>query len=317
MSEHGQQQIKVNFPREMRVTSPEIDSIKVSTQKTLEILTRHLQEIISSVQSVDQLPALIEQLRTTVTENFSTLFTSSVEAEVLSRQAIIKVIENKTEFVQKHIDKKQQHANDAVGVITKDFELYFRQLAEEQEVFLKQLDNHVYDVIENIYQIHVDEYLKSSFPTTQYLTERISNNAKIRTSAISEMLNDAEQEIDSFVDERSACYAALDEHKIDDMQEGSYELPCYFLEVEDRETGETFIQPVLPDLYEYGVNILDDDTRLTIKTAIDEKAESLKGGSVELDLLTEICNALHHNYSIPASEVERFKTDLQTILKGE
>lgn len=317
MSEHGQQQIKVNFPREMRVTSPEIDSIKVSTQKTLEVLTRHLQEIISSVQSVDQLPVLIEQLRTTVTENFSTLFTSSVEAEVLSRQAIIKVIENKTEFVQKHIAKKQNHANNAVDIITKDFESYLKQLAEEQEVFLQKLDSHVYDITESIYPIRISLLLESYLPSINILSDHISQIAEVRTIAINNLFNKASEAIQSFVEERDDFYSELENLSINDMEEGCYELPCYFLEVEDRETGETFIQPVLPDLYEYGVNVLDDNTRLTIKTAIEEKAESLRGGSAEPDLLAEICNALHYKYSIPESEVERFKTDLETILKGE
>lgn len=315
MTQYRQESIKVNFPKEMKVTSPEINSIKESTKQTLEVLTVHLQKIIDSVQSVDELPGLIQQLRETVTENFSTLFTSSVEAEVLSRQAIIKVIENKTSYVQQHIEKKQKHADEAVNVIGNDLKMYLKELADEQEVFLQKLDSHVYETIDKIYPHQIEETLRSFLPSNQYLTDHISDNAFTRTSIINDLLNNAEKEINAFVDERNSCYSALDEHKMDDLQEGCYELPCYFMEVEDRETGETFIQPVIPGIYEQGTNFIDEDTRAAIVKAVEDKLELLKNEGIEPEGLTEMCNQLYYKYGVPASELERFKSDFQSKLK--
>lgn len=269
MSEQ-QHRIKVDFPDKINVTSPELDGLKESTRSISNVLSEHLIAIARSIQSLTELPDLIKKLRITVTENFGNLFKAGIEADVMNRQAAIKVIESKTGFVQTHIEKKKKHAVEAIGFIKSDYEKYFEAIAKEQDMFLQKLDSHAYELVEKVYPKQIQaKFSLQSLPCLDFMAEHISDSAILRTNVINTALRDAENEVDKFIEERQMFYGEVDRMGISSLAEGGYTMECYTIDIEDNETGHIERKYIFPWGFRQDVGIAEGE----FGQAIDEKAD--------------------------------------------
>ncbi len=309
------QKINVEFPKKMEIHSPELDAVSKSTNTLVKILERHLQEIIKPLQTLYELPNLLRQLNETVTHNFKALFQSSVEADVLDRQATLKVIETKTGFVETHITRKKTHASDAINQIQNDYDQYFHELAQEQEFFLQKLDSHAYDLVEKAYPKHIQEKFSfHSLPSLHFLTEHISDSASARTTAINTLLTEAEAQINHFVVARDLFYDKLDNLKIDSqMSIGSYNVPCWAVDIENLISGQTQRKYFFP----WNMNEISKETERSIEFAIDQKCITIQSQIENQPQKEVFLKELSGSISLNAEEWNRFINDCKIFIEKE
>lgn len=307
------QNIKVKFPSEMKVHSPEIDSINKTAQRISNWLHNDFKEIIKPLQVLPKIPEILRDFKEKITEQFSMLFTNMIDTQILSRHANIKVTEKKIQLVEEHIDKKETQFIELKKRITDRFQNLSNKLDEMHSKFLKQLDNHVYDIPEKIYPIQIQEKFSfSSVPTKNYIIAHTQESALTRFEVLNDGFDEAQKNIHSFLDARNNFYDELGCHNAY-LDEGQYGLPYWAVEVEDTESGEK-----RTEVY-FKWELLNEETEIPNKT-IDIMRDYAKGDfiykiSKKIDLADQnrVLEMLYKMDEIPEDEIKRFENDCKVI----
>jgi len=307
------QNVRVNFPKKMNIDSPELRTIEKSTKTIIEILSEYLKKIAEPLQVLKELPTMMGSVQKTVSDNFRDLFISNIETQVLSRQANIKVQETKIGHTRDHMEKKNSHANEMIEKVKSDYKGYFEEIANEHELFLRKLDSHAYEIVENYYPKQIQEKFSFlSIPCINFLSNHTTESAQARSSFITTCVEDAEQSIDTFLEERNMFNDDLNKYHIPNLKEGIFELPVSFIEIENIETGEKELQT----FYEW-VELGNDD-QLEIEKDLDKIVEI---GITELERpisrSQEIILKLIEDSNVSGEMAERFKKDCNTIIWEE
>ncbi len=305
--------IRVEMPDTIQVTSPELDSVKKSTQLMVDILTKYLGEFIGPIKTLEYLPELLKMINDTVTKNFQTLFTSSVEADVLSRHALIRVLESKAGYVEAHMNKKKDNAAELISMIKRDYNGYFDEVATEHESFLRMLDNHVFELVDKVYPKAVQEKFSfQSLPSVDFLSGHISNSAFARSICFGEVLNETEREVLDFVDSRAAFYQDLEESAVTGIEPGSYNLPASFVEVENVETGEIEIRVFFPwggKIGKFGYETTD-----LLRDSVREKAGLMDESDIKDQQWTSFIETIKKQNRVVDSELVRFQENCKSFV---
>ncbi len=306
----------VNFPSVMEVQSPEIEAISESTKAIADVLHNDLEKAVSSLMYLTKLPGYFEGLEKIVTEQFTNLFTNQVEATILNRQANVNVLKNKISYIEEHIKKKEQHVETTNGNITKRYSGITSDMVNEHEHFLKKLDSHVYALTDSIYPKQIQE--KFSFnvqPNINYLTSHARESAFVRTICINEDFIKSKNRIDSFLEERQLFDLKLSENAIDtSLNDGNYNIPLLFAEVENIETGEVEVQLICPDDLKSNIHI--ESWSLIEQLALEKADNIIERNGKDEAVINEICHWMEE-HEIPEQEISRFKNDCQTTKMEE
>jgi len=305
--------IKVKFPSEMKVHSPEIDSIKKTAQRISNWLHNDFKEIIKPLQVLPKIPEILRDFKEKITEQFSMLFTNMIDTQIVSRHANIKVSEKKVQLVEEHIDKKEIQFKDTKKRIIDRFQNLSNKLDEMHSKFLKQLDNHVYDIPEKIYPIQIQEKFSfSSIPTKNYIIAHTQESALTRFEVLNDGFDKAQKNIHSFLDERNDFYDQLSWHNAD-LDEGQYGLPYWAVEVEDAESGEK-----RTEVY-FSWELQNEETKIpnnTIGIMRDYAKGNFEYRNVKESNLADkqkVIEILNELNEIPEDEIKRFEDDCKEI----
>lgn len=300
--------IKVQFPKEMKVSSPEIDSILKVSEKISNWLHHDLRNIIEPLTVLKSVPDLVKQVNQTVVYQFTNLFQGQIEADVMNRQATIKVLNKKIVSTESHIGQKEENLDKTIERIDKRYESLSDQLNREHETFLKKLDSHAYEITDRIFSQQVQErFSYDSIPVTGFLADHAIVSATDRTVCIEKGFNDAYDQVSNYVEEKRMFEEQIGSYQCNLLTEGVYDLPFCFIETEDRMTGERHIECRFEcELETGGVNNeLDFLREEMIKMAVNIEPAS--------DFYSQTLAAINPYLEehLPDSERQRFLNDIE------
>jgi len=299
--------INVKFPDKMRVTSPEIDSILKASERISNWLHEDLKNIIEPLVVLQYVPDLIKEVNETVVVQFTNLVQSQVESDVINRQANIRVLNKKIISSEKHIEQKEENLDKTVERINTRYSDLAEQVNKEHEVFLKKLDSHAYDIIEKIYPHQVQErFSYDSLPGANFLADHAFVTVIDRNSCLDTGMKNAQREVLDFLESRQLFRDNLKRFNCDEIEEGKYELPYCFIEMENRNTGETKLDCWFECELESGVKNSDlDELREEMEKKAANTEFSKEAFKDTLDTLSSLLTD-----KIPESEKQRFFNDL-------
>lgn len=300
--------IKVQFPKEMKVSSPEIDSILKVSEKISNWLHHDLRNIIEPLTVLKSVPDLVKQVNQTLVYQFTNLFQGQIEADVMNRQATIKVLNKKIVSTESHIGQKEENLDKTIERIDKRYESLSDQLNREHETFLKKLDSHAYEITDRIFSQQVQErFSYDSIPVTGFLADHAIVSATDRTVCIEKGFNDAYDQVSNYVEEKRMFEEQIGSYQCNLLTEGVYDLPFCFIETEDRMTGERHIECRFEcELETGGVNNeLDFLREEMIKMAVNIEPAS--------DFYSQTLAAINPYLEehLPDSERQRFLNDIE------
>ena len=307
------QNIKIDFPDKVRVTSPEIDSISKVSERISNWLHNDLRNIIEPLTVLKFVPDLIKEVRETIVTQFTNLMTGQVETEVINRQATIKVLNRKIVSVQKHVGQKEENMDKTVGRINNRYNLLSDDLNREHETFLKKLDSHAYEIIEKVYPHQVQErFSYDALPCTNFLTEHAMVSVTDRNACLSKGYEAAEREVSGFLELRNIFHGELEEYHCSDLDEGAYDMPFCFVEMENRHTGETKIECWFECELEHGGKITELEF---LRTEMESRAMENRLTSNRFETILETFDG-QLDETLIAQEKQRFMDDMKSNLKN-
>jgi len=306
--------IKIDFPKEMRVTSPEIDSINSTAQRISNWLHQDFKEIIKPLQVLPKIPEILSDFKTKIVEQFSLLFTNLIVAQTVNRQANIKVGKRKVDLVEDHLEKKKNQFADTRKTIVARFKNLTKRIVDQHDNYLKQLDNHVYEIPEKLYPTLIQEKISNaSIPTQNFIVTHAEESALYRYNCLNSGYSLAEQSMNNFADQRSKFYKKLSEFPDAKIKSGNYGLPYWILEIEDKELGKKRLEVFFEwELENKNVNI-DKTIVEKFRSYVPIHAKnSLESTKLKKNKDNNI-NQLNNSAEIPQSELERFNKECKFI----
>jgi hypothetical protein len=235
--------VNVNFPSKMKVESPEIDSINKTAQRVSNMLHKNMTEIVKPLQILFQLPKILADMKAKMVEQFQLMFSNQIEAEALSRKANIRANEQKVKLVNEHISKKQNQIREAKERITKRYANVSQRLEKQHSEYLNQLDSHVYNITDTVYPKQVEEKFSfSTIPAQHIMMNHAMESVISRTMCLGDGFKRVKEKIINFFHMRQEFHNQIDNVLVDIVTEGDYEIPFWFAEVEDRETGKRRVE---------------------------------------------------------------------------
>jgi hypothetical protein len=300
--------IKVEFPEKIRVTSTEIDSIAKTSERIMNILHVDLKAIIEPLSVLRSVPDLIKEVKENVVSQFTNLLTGQVESDVINRQANIKVLNKKIVSTQKHIEQKEENLDKTIDRVNARYNNLGEQLNKEHETFLHKLDSHAYDIIDKIYPTQIqDRFSFDSLPSTNFLTDHAWVSVADRNSCLEKGMNNAYQSISDFIEKRNDFHKELEQYYCTEMNEGTYELPFCFMEMENRNSGETKLECWFECELETGIKNKDLDV---IRQEMENQAGNYNFTEADYKKSVKAFDRIITE-KLMASEKERFLADLQ------
>jgi len=306
--EQDNRPVKVQFPNKMKVHSPEIDSINKTAHRISNWLHEDLKKVIEPLTVVKFIPDLIKELKQTIVNQFTNLLMGQVEADVINRQANIKVLNKKIESTQTHIAQKEENLNKTIDRVSDRYSTLSEQLNTEHETFLRKLDSHAYDLIEKVYPQQVqDKFSYDSLPGISFLSDHAMVSVTDRNICLDQAFNDAHKEVNSFMEKREQFYGDLSEFECNNLEKGTYEIPWCFIEFENNKTGETKLECWFECELEKGEKESAlDELRKEMEIRAEHEKVNQEDIMATLNTMDDFLNA-----KIPEVERKRFITDFQ------
>jgi hypothetical protein len=243
--------IKVEFPDRMRVDAPEtdqaIDALKAaftSFSKQLEFTTG---KMLTSLESLTQLPQMIANLQGTVATQFHELFVHEVKVAAAGRLATMQAAEKKRQAAQESLARRESRLGEERELLSGRYGKLLGQVAGDCESRIRQLDSHAFDIVEQAYPKQVQQRFElDSTPAVKLLAEHADESAAARTLCLGEKLESmatavvgARTEIADFEAEAGRLASR------GGPAVGWHRLSCTFLELEDAVTGERRFEVLL------------------------------------------------------------------------
>lgn len=300
--------IKVQFPDKMRVSSPEIDSILQVSERISTWLHKDLKQIIEPLAVLHAVPDLLKEVNSTVVNQFTSLFQGQIEADVINRQATIKVLNKKIASTENHIEQKEENLDKTLERINTRYEGLSDQLNKEHETFLKKLDSHAYEIIDRIYYQQVQErFSYDSLPVTSLLADHAMVSATDRTICLDKGFMDAFEQVTNYVEAKQSLADDIIPFQCNELSEGIYDLPFCFIETEDRQTGERHLECLFEcelenDVLNSDLDFLREEMK---KLAIYSEPSS--------EFYSQVFSAMDPFLveNLPESERQRFLSDME------
>jgi hypothetical protein len=225
-------------PEKIQVTSPELDALNETAQRMSEWLHKDMKETVRALQVLPTIPSLLADFKTRIVEQFKLLFTNQVETQMISREANIRVLEQKEGVVEHHVRNKRKQFEEAKQRVSSRYDRLSGQQTTEHSNFLRQLDDHAYDIPEKIYPNQVlGRFSFDSVPSYRYLAAHTVESAVVRNDCLTEAYGKAAEAMSEFLNRREQFYLALGESGPTQLEEGTHELPYWIVGIEDRSTG--------------------------------------------------------------------------------
>jgi hypothetical protein len=267
----------------------------------------NVKKIITPLSFLEGLPKYFEDLGTNIVQQFTNLFTHSIEANVINRESNIKVMEKKIDFSVEHVEEKKKFAKESLGKIELRYDEMGTELAEEHEHFLKQLDSDAYNMVENIYPKQIQEkFSYSSIPILNYLKDHILESAYVRTSIIDGYEKKMTDATKSYKEELGILESSINDISLDtSLEEGCYEIPYYF--IQSKVNGDPVKTEIQFDVDNEIPSVLKQDFMEAAQDRIGLNQDKPIAKSDYSALLKELKSMTDQ---IPKVELERFMEDL-------
>lgn len=308
----------VRFPDEMKVKSPEIDSINKTAQRISNWLHHDLSKVIEPLQVLPSLPGELRDLKERLVEQFRLLFTGEITLQMKAREANIRVAEQKARLVEEHVDKKRAQLEKAEAHVMDRFKRSAEHISKDHASDLRRLDSHAYEITEAIYPEQVQaKFSYAAGPFWKALAQHAAETTVARTECLADGYDGAATEVEAFLDERQAFYDDLEAMTTDLVEEGDHGVPFWFAVVEDQATGEQRIEVHLGgELQESELPVdgnmlraLREEAKKAIATDdLTPLAENEKN-YIKLQLSEQ----LEREHGVPAAETERFRDNCARV----
>ena len=236
----------------VQVESPEIASINVTAQRISQWLHNDFVEVVKPLQVLPELPGILEDFKNRLVDQFRIHFSGQVAVQMKAREVNIKVAERKHHFLEGQVDRRWAIKRQQTERIETRFNNLAEQIAHEHSSFLRQLDQHVYQIVDEIFPEQIQaKFSFISQPFWYELARRAALSSVARSHCLNEGYEDTRHAVERFLQARQSVYeqvGALDSG----LQPGYYEIPYWYAVVEDLETGEQSAQLAFPKGFEPG-----------------------------------------------------------------
>ena len=311
-------EIRVEFPDKVKVTSPEIDSIKATSEHISNWLHHDFLEVIKPLQVLNELEDMLTHFKKEMVEQFGILFTSQIESQVVSRQASIRANEQKVKLIEDQISKKEIQFREAKERIVARYEKIAEQLVGEHAKYLKQLDSQAYEIVDKIYPDQIQEgFSFASLPAQKYLAAHVIESALTRSAALNDSYKKAKEIMTEFLKKRESFSEDIEFGVTDKLDAGDYYLPLWHIEVEDRETGDKHTELYFEwEISGNSAPISSAQSEILRAIGIDLIKNASFGELAEADKV-ELVNLLKKSHDTPENEVKRLLKDKHRISMTE
>lgn len=308
--EPPQPQNNVRVEAKNRDGDPTIDAMNEIANGVSDWLHNDLVAIIRPLQVLPEIPKYFYELKTLIVDQFSRLFTNQMAAEMKSREANVRVANEKTKFVEEHIEKKKEELDESKSRVQARFESHAESISEDHEAEIERLDSHAYKILDEIYPKEIQERLSYDSPVFwDAMAEHSSNAAAARSACLQEGNDQAASSVSSFLDKREAFYEELQDASCREAGEGVHQLPYWLVELEDTESGEHEVEVLFPwDLFDADPPV-DSKYIDALREAARENIDSGEGQALPEEVQEDIATRLAEEKNTPASEVDRFQSD--------
>jgi len=302
--------IKIDFPKSIEVESNDIKTIRVTAERISNWLHNDLRNIIAPLQVLHKVPDMLSEFQKNMIEQFSSLFQNQIETLVIARQANIKILTKKISLVKEHVSKKESQLKEAKQHIIDRYKNLRDKLIRQHVKFLKAMDSHAFDIVEKIYPKEIEEKFSFiSVPAQNYIVAHTEESALVRYSLIKEKIEETKRIIWSFLDKREDFYDAIDRYAVD-LEEGVYQLPYYYVEIEEIDTKKKRTEIYFP----FALNSNNNEEKINVQDLLVLKDAALKRGeegTEKIEGMDILINYLKNNSEIPLNELNRFVNDIK------
>jgi hypothetical protein len=301
--------INVQFPEHLEVRSKKLDAIQESTKAMADIMTNNFKYLIDSVQSLKKLPDLVEKLEMTFIEQFKLMFMTQIEADVLNRQANIRVLGKKMAFIEEHIEKKKEQARSMLDQITGRYKNLSEDLTKEHDTYQRKLDSHAFSIVEKVYPDQVQEKFSfESLPNISFLAAHADDSATVRTICLDDAYQDASKSVREFLNQRALFFNQLDDLCVDKIKPGNYSLPYWVIETEEISGGSGEFHFIYPWMISKSIKrplpslsgLLNEITNLNQEDGKNDR---------EAGIIPLLIARMKSEGSLPTDELDRFSKD--------
>lgn len=304
----SQQKLPERFKVDVEnISSPKIEAIEKATKRLSNWLHEDLREIIKSLQYLQKLPDEIGDLKKQLVKEFRKLFVGQITAEMKSREANIRVAEEKAELAEQHVERKQEQLEESQERVRKRFEKLAESVSADHKRNLERLDSHAYRITEEIYPEQIQERFSYESPIFwDALAKHSAQAAAARTGSLAEGGEEAATSVSEFVDAREAFYEELRRLASPEAEPGKYELPYWFVEVENEDTGEQRLDVIFPwDLHDTDPPISDDHEAALRHAARTEIKGEVPGRPLTDEERNKVLSRLTEEHETPPDEIFR------------
>jgi hypothetical protein len=300
----------VQFPDKMKVDSPQIDAIKIATEKISNWLHEDFKEIVRSIKKLEEIPEILTDFKIHLIEQFKYQFSGQVAIQMKNRESNIRVIDNKSKNLIDHIETKKNQFIEIKNKLFSRFKNWSERIIHEHELYLKELDGHVFDICEKIYPDEIqNKFSYESSPFWLYFSKHISATTAARSSCITEAYDKASTRINNLIKMRKTCFMKEEKHDSLQLQSGRYEIPFWYVKTIDQSTGKEEIEVFFStDLFDKSVELSSETKRKITEEALNSINEN-SDSPFSKNTLDHLRNENQKLKQVPEPEMGRFIDD--------
>lgn len=235
------------FPDNVRIRSPQIDSIDRTAKRISNWLHNDFREVIEPLQVLPEIPGILSDFQKEMVEQLGNQIVAQIMAQMKIRQANIQVAEGKAEFLEGRVERERELLDRTRESVKARYDDLLEHSAREHSSFLSQLDGHAFQIVDDIYPNQIDEKVVSqSHPFWALLATHAFESAFARALSLSAGRDEAARPMSDFLRDSQTAFAEI-EALDSGIEEGEYEIPYWYGVFEDENTGKTFVDVVFAD----------------------------------------------------------------------
>jgi hypothetical protein len=288
--------VKIDFPSEMKVSSPKTDEAIEALKAVFESFSHQLQHttggMLTSLEALSHLPRMIEGVESTVVTQFKELFSHEVRVAAASRLAAMRAAERKRAAALRSRAERESRVGEERELLSARYEKLLGQVSADCESRVRQMDSHAFDIVEQAYPKQVQQRFElDSTPAVRLLAEHAEESAAARTVCLGEKLEPLAAAIRAARSDLAEFEATAELlSSPDGPAVGWHSLSCYFLELEDEATGSRRVELLVRASGGNAVSApLEGETKARI---LERIAACREGGTLDADDVARLSDAM-------------------------
>jgi|GEM_PF-1469018 len=281
-----------------------IKALEHSFGQLYNLLHEQFRSVIGRLEYLEKLPDLFQGLEKTIQAEFETSFLHQFEAQILAHQGRVLGNRSRIEAYENLVQRKKDQLKQELERVRERYRELLRTVAENNEKRRRSLDNHAYELIEQVYPSEIQERFSNiSLPAYEYLAAHASESALVRNQAFMDVLHGLRDSVSRFLEQYRDAKAELRSWLNEDLAPGRYVLGLYLAEVENQETGERRFE-----IRDRLGNRLPPEVEERVTSLLRVSGDRFRHGPLGENEREKLAEKLGER-GVPREEIDRFTSD--------